>query len=367
MRHILVKTPRELAISAADEKEWIKDKQFIMCKVPLRKLSVGCAQNISASSEIIIEVNKNKVSAQAAGFVPKIMVLAGVDQISKLKKKGAHYHDCWVSLSAAKEMGLTAADQSNGLGSSQLTTELSAILRQQSKKASSSSGVCDSGYDYSYIIEVYPDNKYFIYSKKGLLWKQSYSFIGKSQMLQFSGVPIRVKVTYSEMAAEGEVMLFGDEEVIRNYGGRTSEANTNPTRTMSNVLEALKMYNEAKTTGKWVPQVTKAMPIPKTMVHAAADALRANVVLEEDFVVMDFLRWQDKMLTNKTPIKLVDGVELQASSFAVVGKVDDPSTWNVPLHTVDRVQKAFQYAKKNVTKADAKERVFAAAAQFNLV
>lgn len=366
MRHILVKTPRELAISAADEKEWIKDKSFILCKVPLRKLSVGCAQTISASSEIIIEVNKNKVSSQAAGFIPKIMVLAGVEQVVKLKKKGAHYHDCWVSLAAAKEMNLTAADQSNGLGANQLNQELGAILREQSKKAKSTGSICD-GSDWSYIIEVYPDEKYFIYSKKGLLWKQTYQFIGKSQMLQFSGAPIRVKITYSEMAASGDVILVGDEEVIRNYGGKTSEANMQSTRTMSNMTEALRMYSEAKTTGRWIPQVNKALPIPKTMVHAAADALRASIVIENDFVVMDFLRWQDRMLASKTPVKLVDGVELQASSFAVIGKVDDPSTWNVPLHTAERVKKAYAYAQTNKTKPDAKERVFAAAVLFNLV
>lgn len=367
MRHILIKTPRELAISAADEKEWIKDKQFILCKVPLRKLSVGCAQTISASSEIIIDINKNKVSSQAAGFVPKVMVLAGVEQVAKLKKKGAHYHDCWISLAAAKEMNLSAADQSNGLGANQLNQELGAILREQSKKSKAAgSSLCDGG-DYSYIIEMYPDDKYFIYSKKGMLWKQGYSFIGKSQMLQFSGAPVRVKITYSEMAASGDVILVGDEEVIRNYGGKTSEANTNPTRTMSNVGEALRMYSEAKLNGRWIPQINKALPIPRTMVHAAADALRASVVIENDFVVMDFLRWQDKILTSKTPTKLVDDIELKASSFAIVGKEDDPSTWNIPLHTAERVKKAYDYALVNKTKVEAKERVLAAAVIFKLV
>lgn len=267
-----IKQKNELGLPKSVTQKWLASEEFFKVNVRLSKLPTLYgeiyADGKTSNTQIIIDLNINKVNKASGGYVPKVTIVAGSMLVKNAKQNEVHELSCWVGRRAAKHLGVD-------------------ISKHLEKIAAAATIAVAPGFNPS---PVHP-------------------------------FPSPAKGGFTQPAGA----QFFD---ARHYGAMGSELN-NPGRfnSMSNITEALSMYLSDLKNGKWKPVSSQWATVPAKLVDATNEAgLIAKERGLQAFSPMDFVRWQVHELGAE--VKRKNG--LTASKYQEIGDPDDPSTWAKP-------------------------------------
>lgn len=365
MRVCLIKS--DLKISAAASNA-ARSKRYFLVRFPVRKLPLLA---IDASAEkgkaIVIDANSRRVRATNSGYVPRVVILCGLDTLRTLKTTDKNFCNVWVGEKALKKLHISAEDC---IGSNALQSKLQRCISDKYKKAKA-----DGSYSPTpWIEEIFPFDNYFVFRYDGENYRQTFSLDKKTQEPSLVGEPVKAIIKYvpAISAASLADVLYPDTYLDRttmqeltldrvNQSGPTlGRINYNPPfvpdgtyypvgselsqpelKTMLNVHEALSIFLTVLKDGMKGPlqQMFQPVTIPtdKFLINACREAEIAAKEAHRKINVHDFVNWQHNTLTKKgTPTKY----GLAASAYAYIGDRYDISTWHLRADSPEEIKKS---------------------------
>lgn len=269
----LVKTAQQMSLAASASKE------FHLVSIASNLLPALFAKTASNEGPIIVDKNKDKLGRLDCGFVPKLIVVSGIDAFKEMRRERKPTVQVW----AGRD-----------------------ILKALKVKPHNIAPVVAAG----------PVTKDYVMDRPNQAAPALGSFNGPN---------------------------LGMVPDFTTYGAPGSEANNPMMKTMLNVEEALRMYVAGVVNGEHKPIMSPMAVVPPHLVNAAKEARIAASEFSKipfDFSVMDFIHWQNKQLSVRQ--SLMTKNNLFASSYAYVGDDADPSTWLLDISTPKKIDVALR-------------------------
>lgn len=333
---------------------------FRLIDIDLSKVPVLSAVGCEEDGPILIDMNVNKLRRTSCGFVPKIIIMAGINTLKKFKRTGDLSCSAWVGDKVLNGRIRIQADDAIGMNT--LDSKLCKLIDDTYNKNSKQYNSLDGG--YAYIVEIYPFENYLIFKNGGDKFRQKYTLDPILRECKLDGKPVRVFEQYVDVAESkgvkglssstgiqealldprnnespalggfnGPAMNWSNgADVLTHYGANGSETNNAMLKLMLNVEEALNMYQTETAKGIHKVIYTPYAPVPSGLINASREAKIAADVAGLDvskFSVMDFMKWQHKKMSVKASAKTKDG--LCSDDYAYVGDVNDTSTWHLKV------------------------------------
>lgn len=358
---VLTKDKKQLSLEASSSKssEIYRLISIDVTKVP--SLSAG-----QDEGELVIDLNVNKLRKTKSGFVPKLLVISGLDTLKKHKRNGDLFCNAWVGQKVLNKMSIQADHE---ISSNELSSKIRDLIsKTYSKKPSNTTPYSDS--TYAYVNEIYPFENYCIFTIKDDKYRQRYKLDPVLREIALDGKPTKVFEQYVDVSdSKGVKGLeagslseslydrpnngsgalgaidgpFPDDnwnnaDMLVHYGARGSEANNPMFRLMLNVEEALNMYQHETAEGVHKVIYSPYAAMPAGLINAGREAKIAASLTSinlESFSVADFLQWQNKKMSLKASAKTKNG--LTASDHVYIGDLDDPSTWHLACNTLENI------------------------------
>lgn len=369
-RLTFVKSSSQLNISAEVD---LRSSEFHSLRVNVKKFPLVFAAGASEDGPIIIDYNFDRLGRIECGFVPKVVVLSGINAAKAAKANAAKSSaiTAWVGTKAFKVLEITASDVSSNELQELLYKAVSKAYGKPDSKSSNPAYYMDA----PYIIDACTFDNSAILGFKNIKYRQRYNFNASTHSLTLEGemvpivdTPAATAITAGSVLDEGNRgptqggfngRQFNVADAWRDFGAPNSEANNPAIMLMLNVEEALRCYLQEILKGVHKVIYPGKAVTPPNMIHAAIEAnMAAKELKAKDFSVVDFLKWQNKKLHIKAAeqTKIVDGEAYGAEEFGHVEVPRDISTWFIPLRTSSQVLKASKDEKlAGVPKAFKKE------------
>lgn len=267
----MVKSAQQMSISAS------KSTEFHLVTVQVNRLPMLFASDAKNDGPIIVDSNKDRIGRLECNFIPKVIVLSGINAFKNAKRNKQKVVQVWAGFDAL----------------SKLKVKANTPLPTPRVPA----GVEDRSLSQSSLDEMLFDRP-------------------NTEAPALGGF-------------NGPITNYGaTSNDFTNFGAPGSEANNPAYKLMLNVEEALRMYVAGIVNGVHKPLVSALAPIPPGLVNAAREAKIAAAEYSKmpiEFSPLDFIKWQHTQLSVKTKLMMKDG--LLASEYAYVGDETDPSTW----------------------------------------
>lgn len=351
---VLAKSRKELSLEASSQKasSVFRLVDIDISKVPF--LSAG-----KDDGPIIVDLNVHGLRKTKSGFVPKILVVSGLDKLKAAKRSEALVCSAWVGDKVLCKISIMADD---AISSNDLQSKLNKLISAAYTPTNDKNRFADG--NYPYIVEIYPFENYLIFQKGGDKFRQNYKLDAIMREVSLDGKPVPVFEQYVNIpdskgvksitsgsdiqealldkpnaaapvlgGFNGPIKDTTFADIIVDYGAPGSEANNPMYKLMLNVEDALAQYQIEKTDGIHKVIYTPYAAVPPGLINAGREARIAAScagVALDSFSVMDFLRWQNTKMSIKSSVrtKRVDGKDLPMSAFAKVGDPADISTWH---------------------------------------
>jgi len=246
---------KELQSQIGDDAKLVS-KKFFLTRVPLNRLASPIDIHASGGP-IVVDVNQGKIGKTSNGFFPKVIVVSGQETF-----RG--YHDdkrvtarVWVGELAAQKLDIKADHM---IGSDELRRKLQdELTRREGPRRNTTGHTIEQ---YPYIVEVYPFENYFIYTKHASQFRQLYE-LDENDNVNFSGRPIEVEQVYvqktggTRFEASVELHACGCGTVKAEGMDRSCAMKAGKTVTYA---QALKAYSMAVSRGYKPTLKAKAPP-----------------------------------------------------------------------------------------------------------
>lgn len=273
-KNIPVKNKQELELSASSSKG---SARFRFVPIDLTKLPMLSA-GVDDDGQLVIDLNTDRLRQTKSGFIPKLLVVSGLNKLRTLKRAGELTCSAWVGDKVLAKMPIV----------SDPTINVKAILA-------------------SNLMESLLDTPNVAAPALG--------------------------------ARNGIATNWTEGGILTHFGAPGSEVNNSMLKLMLNVEDALSMYETEKAEGihKVIHSPYAAMPPGLINAGKEAKIAASSVGLDlETFSVMDFLKWQNTKMSMKASAKTKNGLRLDA--FAYVGDDDDISTWQLQCNSQESIK-----------------------------
>lgn len=373
-RLTFVKSGSQLNISASVD---LRSSEFHALNIDVKKFPLVYAINAQEGGPLVIDYNFDGIGRLECGFIPKVVVLSGIQAAKEAKRKATVDKvlttSAWIGNRALKVLSISASDVScNDLQSLIYRT----VCQKYSKEVKQGQ---TSYIDSPYVIDVYLFDNYCILGFQGSKYRQYFNFDRDTRVFTLTGDMVPVVEEYVDAPASSIAAMSlaqtlydkpnsaapalggfngpGSKFDYATYGAPGSEANNPMLKMMLNVEEALQTYLVEIAKGVHKVCYSSVGVTPANMLNAAKEARIAAKAINADasLSVLDFLHWQDKKLNMKASqqTKLVQGEAYIAEEFAHVGDPRDISTWFYPLKTSSQILAAKQDKQlKSVPRSD---------------
>ena len=292
-------TGKEIKVAMGMTSSIIKDTDTLVL-THVNLLAVGCPaeiaglrENVALSVPVVIAKNRSKLGfVEATQYAPKFVVAAGGYKRARQLQNASLRDWVWADKMYAAKYDVDSVSTSDMM--SMLNDQLALKFYGGAKNKK-------PGMPYINIREVYPFDNQMIYSldnydvgSQAKMYKQGYTFDASKKSVSLLGQPIEVKQTYvtacgdssDRMSTGGKIVYapaqFPNAGISR--GGKTSELMAPMLSNWSNILQALRGYQDAVRKGAYKPLVPMFAPVKLTDAGKVVTALAAAGVLQQDFI-----------------------------------------------------------------------------------
>jgi len=191
-----------------DPRRWVSSEEFYLLPVPIHAVSIpGASTNprrvvavIDAAAAstpfVVVDMNKRRLGGSVAGFVPPVIVLAGLEAARRARAEGREKVWAWVGSLAAKRLKLLHADHQFG------AQELRDALQKALGEAYGEEPELNQLAKTPWIREVYPLENYVVFDWEGKQWKQTYTADAKDRSVELTGEPSQVVQKYMPVGGQ---------------------------------------------------------------------------------------------------------------------------------------------------------------------